>query len=367
MPKVSGVITALAAVVLLLAAAPAQAQLRMAPFDPARLGARPAVVHDRVIAAPGAGLATPTARVPPNAFEGRFPVDASYSVRLLLSPVYQPDAAVLQSVASFMGTLVHGGEMSGVSVFLGTPGEVALVCGSGAEACFNADENLMIVPAAPPPSGIAREEIMAHEYGHAVANGRSNHPFPAFTFGTKRWATYERVCPRYLRVLTDPTAKVTYRNHPGEAFADSYRVLNGGNAALFVFDRSYLPNPTDLRLIREDVLDPWHERPPLVLTGRFPPGDHPRVRRLTVTTPLDGLIQIRLQEPPGADFDVEVKGIGRPAPAPREDPQLRATTAARRDQDQAGSLICGTRKFAVTVRRRSGSGRYTLRIQRPTG
>ena len=58
-------------------------------------------------------------------------------MRVALSSAYEPDPAVAQSVASFIGGLVHGGEVVGVTVFLASPDELRLACGEGADACFN--------------------------------------------------------------------------------------------------------------------------------------------------------------------------------------------------------------------------------------
>jgi hypothetical protein len=337
----------------------AGARPRIEPFDPARLGRAPAQVRDRVITGRMPGLVVPKARVPPGPMQGRYFVDGRYTVKVVLSESYEPEPQVAQSVASFLGTLLHGGEIVGVTVFLASSEEVQLGCGPGAEACFNASSDMMLVPAAPPPSGIPREDILAHEYGHAVANGRNNFPFPAVSFGTKRWASYERVCPRFLRILVDPRARITYRTDPGEAFADSYRILNGGNPALWVFDRSYFPNAIDKRAIREDVLDPWVPRPPFRLTGTFPAG-RPGIttRRLRVVTPLDGVLRVRLSEPRGADFEVSATAPG----VPRRGPPIPNTG---RGSNRADALVCGQRAFTVTVRRRQGFGRFSLSVQRP--
>jgi hypothetical protein len=356
-----GLAAALAAAASMAAgASAADARPRAQPLDPSRLGRQPVgAIRDRVVSDSRMALVVPKARVPSGPFEGRYPVSGGYSVRVLLSESYEPDVRVSQSVADYLSTLLHGGEIRGVTVFLGSREELDLVCGRLAEACFNAGDNTMLVPAVPPPSGISQEDILAHEYGHALANGRSNYPFPAIAFGTKRWASYERVCPRFLRVLVDPEARITYRTDPGEAFADSYRIINGGNPRLWVFDRRYFPNPVDRRLIRQDVLQPWFQRPPFRLAGSFPAG-RPGIstRRLRIATPLDGILRIRLQEPPGADFEVSVQAAGQPRPP---------IAPARRGRfaNRAEALICGQRSFGVTVRRLSGYGRFTLSVQRP--
>jgi hypothetical protein len=311
-----------------------------------------------VIGAPGtAGLVTPRTKIEPGGLDARYPVGDGRTVRVILSEVYDPDPAVSQSVASFLGTLLHGGEIVGVTVFLGTAEQIRLGCGAGAEACFNAVENMMLVPAVPPPSGIPQEDILAHEYGHALANGRSNYPFPAVVFGTKRWATYEGVCPRFLRSIFAPGG-VLYRDLPGEGFADAYRVVNGGNPGLFMFNRAYFPDATASRLIRQDVLDPWHETPARVHRGAFSPaGAGGDTRRLHIPTPLDGLLRVNLLAAPGADYDLELRvpGVRRPSGVGKRRGRSEMTSA----------LICGSRSFDLTIRRQRGSGPYRLSVKRP--
>ena len=181
-------------------APPAGARPVARKLDPSHLGrSAPAGIRDRVIGRAGTqALEVPEARVPTGGLDGRYPLGDGRTVRVILSQVYKPDPQVSQSVATYLGTLLHGGEIVGVTVYLATPDELGLACGAGAEACFNSLTNLIVVPAVPPPSGISQEDILAHEYGHALANGRSNHPFPAVALGTKRWATYEQVCPRFV-------------------------------------------------------------------------------------------------------------------------------------------------------------------------
>lgn len=349
------------ALVLALAPSAATAQLRPSAqrLQPERLGRVPVAVRDRVITGPlPAALRSAAPRAPAGGLDARFPVGDGRTVRVILSQTYKSEPEVGQSVASFLGGLVHGGEIAGVTVFLGTTEEIRLTCGEGAEACFNSLENLMLVPATPPPSGIPQEEIVAHEYGHVVANGRSNYPFPAVAFGTKRWATYEHVCQRFLASLTRPGRQLTYRDDPGEAFADSYRILNGGNPGLFIFNRSYFPNATDLRLIRQDVVDPWFQRPPLIRGGSFPAGGPvAATRRFRIVTPLDGVLRISVLAAPGADYDLELSVAGVRHPI--------AQGKRRARSDQVAGLICGARSFVLTVRRNSGSGPFRLRISKP--
>lgn len=334
-------------------AADAAIPARAAALDPGSLGRRPVVIRDRRLS-PAAARNVFAAE--PGSFDGRYPVGDGHTVRIILSEFFPRDPAVPQAVATFMGRLVHGAEMERVTVFLAPREEIALVCGPDALACYSQLDNLMLVPVTS-VSGIPREEIIAHEYGHVVANSRNNFPFPAVNFGTKRWATYEHVCQRVFggRAPTSPAA--AYRQSPGEAFADSYRILNGGNPALWVFVRLYFPNAAALRAIRLDVLHPWSPPPPLRLSGSFSPARAGPTRRFRIVTPLDGLVRVALTGPRGADYGLQIRMPGgRP-------PVVRSTRPGA--VHRLNGLVCGSRVVFVTVRRTSGFGRFRLTVSKP--
>jgi len=322
-------------------------------MDAARLGRQPVVIRDRKISPAAARGAL---RAEPGSFDGRYPVGDGHTVRVILSEFFARDPAVPQSVATFMGTLVHGAEMDRVTVFLAPQEEIALACGAGALACYSQLDNLILVPAVAPP-GIPREEIIAHEYGHVVANARNNYPFPTIAFGTKRWATYEHVCQRVFRGPPPTSPAAAYRQAPGEAFADSYRILNGGNPALWVFVRRYFPNAVALRAIRLDVLRPWFQKPPFRLVGAFTPARAGPTRRFRIVTPLDGIVRVTVTGPPGASYKLEMRMPGGRPPVTRS---VRPGRIKR-----LNALACGSRVLFVTVRRTGGFGRFRLSVSRP--
>lgn len=353
-PSLRAALALLTSVITLVAAASADARPRAQKLDPARLGSQPVgLIRDRVLGAGPTTLRIPETRVPTGGFDARYALGDGRTVRVILSQVYEPEPAVSQSVADFLGGLLHGGEIVGVTVYLGSPDEIVLACGEGAEACFNSANNRILVPARPPASGIPQEDILAHEYGHAVANGRRNDPFPAVVFGPKRWSSYEEVCPRVFR---SQETEQRYRDIPGEAFADAYRIVSGGRPELFVFNPVYFPDATARRLIRTDVLDPWSPSPPRLRSASLP-ANGPDTRSHRIRTPLDGLLRAELIAPPGADYDLELRT-----------PFLRQpiVVAKRRGRSEAiSTLICGQRTFTLTVRRHSGAGRYRLSVGTP--
>ena len=116
-------------------------------------------------------------------------------------------------------------------------------------------------PAPIRPPTQTTEEVAAHEYGHAIAFARVNPYDPtgtAVTWGPVYWASYEGVCPRTADGQAFPGDEgAHYAQNPGEAWADTYRMLNGGQPSLWQFDNEFYPNATDYKLARDDITNPW--------------------------------------------------------------------------------------------------------------
>ena len=148
------------------------------------------------------------------------------------------------------------------------------------------------MPVEPATSDFSWQGALLHEYGHHIANSRTNTPFrPTVDYGPKRWATYENVCALTKRGKLHPGAESfpQYRLNPGEGWAESYRVVNEGLLGLtqedIVVDSRFYPNARATQLVRQDVLNPWKQGPSSTLTGRLTAG-HSRTYR--IATPLDG-------------------------------------------------------------------------------
>src|SRR5207253_573329 len=133
------------------------------------------------------------------------------------------------------------------------------------------------------------QSVATHEYGHHVAYNRRNTPWIAVDWGTKRWATYMRICSRTAGGTAFPGAEdVSYPLNPGEGFAESYRVLNetmGGIPLTWsIVDNSFRPDAAALQAIRDDVLQPWTGPTIDTIRGRFPQGR--KTWTVTLSTPL---------------------------------------------------------------------------------
>jgi hypothetical protein len=161
-----------------------------------RLGQVPFVsIRDRVLR-DGRRLAS--ARVA-DAHGGVYTVASGEQVKVYVSESYPIDDSLNQHWAEFMAKLVHGNEISKLTVYVAPMPEVQALCHSTeADGCYLLDQQEMVVSGETPPDGAPVEEIVAHEYGHHVALNRSNWPWQAALWGTKRWASYVQVCARVV-------------------------------------------------------------------------------------------------------------------------------------------------------------------------
>ncbi len=104
---------------------------------------------------------------------------------------------------------------------------------------------------------------MRHEYGHHIANHRSNAPWAAIDWGPKRWASASNVCAKVTRREAYPGDEGSnYALNPGEAWAETYRLLQERKAGITtstwpIIAPSFYPNEAALRAAELDVVQPW--------------------------------------------------------------------------------------------------------------
>ncbi|HEX8159676.1 MAG TPA: hypothetical protein VF526_20020 [Solirubrobacteraceae bacterium] len=236
---------------------------------------------------------------------------------------------------ALLNGLVHGAELSTVALVIATPAQAQARCG-GAESCYD-PETGTIVAADRAPRGYSVREMVAHEYGHHIAATQRNDPWDSYDWGTKRWASYEDVCASVAAGRLFPGDQgAHYGQNPGEAFADAYRILNGG-AGPSPFDSSLAPDKTSLQLLREDIERPWRGNRTLVRRGVAP-------ARVRTNTELDGTFTATA---PGRGLKVLDAGNGR---------------VLARGRGRVRARVCGQDAVTVVV---SGRGRFRLRMQRP--
>lgn len=324
---------------------------------PAWGAARP---RDTVIAAPSVG----SARISETAAASRYPVGGDgESVAIAITTACQAscDAAAPQPLADFLDTLVHGPEMSLLTIQLDTPAQIEFDCGFGAQACYYSGEDRIVLNgnATPTPDGASREFVLAHEYGHHVAGHRASPPpFPAaIDWGTPRWSSYEHVCQRSRAGSLFPGNEgLHYYRDPGEAFAESFAHLRFPQSGIpWRWIPPLEPDAAAFRAIRRDTLDPWRGRRAFHLRGRFPPSPRrPAVR--SFPTPLDGAVSLR---PAG----LRRYALSLLNPAGRILRTSRHGLSAGRRLDYT---VCGQSRLRVAVRPSGVAGRaFELQIQRP--
>jgi hypothetical protein len=330
--------------ILLLVAAPA--------------GAMPA--RDTIIAAPSPGAA----RISAGAAEGRYTVNdgSGTTVSIAVTAACQASCSAVdpQGIANFLGTLVHGPEMALLTVQLNTPAQIEYDCGFGAQACYYANENRIVISGndSPTRDEASREFVLAHEYGHHVARHRvSPPPFPApLDWGTARWASQEGVCRlRRARLVFPGSLGLHYYRDPGEAFAEAFarNRFPESNLSWRWLD-ALRPDAAAFRAIRADTLDPWSGRTPFRLSGRLPPARRAKV--MAFRTPMDGTVSLRpadrrryatsLVDPTGQ----RLRGIGHGLGPGRP---LNFT-------------VCGQSRLRIAIRSSiRARGTFKVQVQRP--
>jgi hypothetical protein len=276
------------------------------------------------------------------------------SVTINVSDAYPVDQALPQKWATFLGTLVHGIEMSRLTLDLAPLSEVTGVCGPQALACYNPSTET--IEASPddeldsPPAA----QIITHEYGHHIAENRTNAPFDAESFGTKRWASYMQICKFTASGKYSPGDEgQNYAENPGEAFAEAYRVLNlvktgtpRTNAGWDIVSTDFFPSDQALTLLEQDVTTPWKGPTLTRWQGSFGYGTQ---RTRTVTTALDGTFVARLHAPSKSRWTLVAKSGST---------LLGQGTTVRLQ-------ICGQRKVTLQVKRTTGTGAFTVDISKP--
>jgi hypothetical protein len=273
-------------------------------------------------------------------------------VTIYTSNAYTVDNAANQRWADFLGTLVHGRELSLVSVYFAPPAQIQTMCGGeDILGCYGHDR---IVAPGNDTLEVSAESVLTHEYGHHIAAHRSNAPWPALAWGTKRWASYEQVCRRARARELFPGAEgpLLYLFNPGEVFAETYRLMNEHKAGVpetpwRVVDQSLIPNDRDLTLVEQDVTQPWTVNRGLRLSGRFGTRGA-SVRNFKIATPLDGNFSASVQSDARVRLDV-----------------LSGKKRIARGTGSTSGTLCGPRTLTLRVTRTSGSGPFTLAVSLP--
>jgi hypothetical protein len=281
------------------------------------------------------------------------------TVRINLSKKLYPqrDAAVAQQWADFFASLLHGPELASLDAYLLSASEVQRECGPGALACYG--RNRIIAPAEDPSFDVSAQSVVAHEYGHHVAAHRLDTPWDAIDYGTKRWASYEKVCSKTRKGLYYPGDETEehYFYNPGEGFAEAYRVLNERRLSLDeapwdIVTNELFPDDNALALIEQDVSTPWTKNTALTRTGSV--STSAKSRSFAVPTPLDGRFSVRLSSSAKATFRLDILS-----------PTATRLAQATGRNASASTTVCGQRALKIRVTDVSGAGAFRLTISRP--
>jgi len=286
----------------------------------------------------------------PGAWGGVYTAKSGAQVTIYSSRYYPVDESVNQAAADFVGSLVHGTEISGVKIYFAPPAEVGILCYTpDADGCYFPDTGEIVTVGEDTQWGTV-EQVVTHEYGHHIANNRVNDPWPAIAYGTKRWATYERVCAKEAAGTAFPGDEAEhYFQNPGESFAESFMHLNMQKLGLseppWGYDPMFTPDAGALAAIEQDVLKPWKDDAIKRWSGRFT--RRGQAKTFTFKTPLDGVFASQLRGPHGSTLRLS---------GPAEVKRLSSTLSA--------GLVCGER--TVSARFVAGApGRFTAAVAIP--
>lgn len=295
----------------------------------------------------------------PNGFwGGQYRIASGESVTVYASNSYPMDPALGQRWADFLGSLVHGPELSTVTVLLATPAQISRACGPSAVACYDPRSESLYTPGEDPASDLSAEAVITHEYGHHVANNRSNPPWSAIDYGPKRWASSMQVCAKTAAGQLFPGAENgrQYQLNPGEGWAETYRVLNERKAGIpetpwDIVSQSLYPSAAALTAAEQDVVAPWARNATstqrAALTAR-------KTRTFTVATPLDGSLKVTLRHSAGLRLAVDVFASS-----------TRIAHAVTTGVVSRSVTVCGTRSYRVKVTDLRGRGSVSLAVAKP--
>jgi hypothetical protein len=291
---------------------------------------------------------------------GTYTLPDGMKVSVYVSSAYPEAEPLARKWADFFGGLVHGSEISAMKAYFAPLEDVQEMCGSvEAIGCYGGQE---LVVTGDSSTGIPPASVAAHEYGHHIAANRVNPPWPAIDWGTKRWSSQLGVCSRVKSGTAFPGDEdYNYSLNPGEAFAESYRVLveTNGTAQGYswpIVDPSFRPNLQSLEALRDDVLKPWTGPTTTKIAGKFL--RRSRTWSTQVATPLDGDLRVQLTASGRGANDVALlSGDGQ-------------TVLATGSWSSSGGKsleyrVCGARSVKVRVARGGAAARFTLRVVVP--
>jgi hypothetical protein len=311
------------------------------------------IVDTQVTAASVAAVA------PAGYWGGQYRTAAGEPVTIYASNSYPVDPALGQRWADFLATLVHGPEISTVTVLLATSAQIARTCGADAVACYSPQEGLLYTPGEDPGGDISAEAVITHEYGHHIAASRSNAPWLALDWGPKRWASAMQVCAKARSGALVPGAEdpSQYTLNPGEGWAETYRVLNERKAGRVetpwqIVTQALYPTAVALTAAEQDVIGPWQAATTTTQTAAL--SRTTKTRTFTVATQLDGTLKLTLRPSAGLRLSVDVFASS-----------TRAAHVVSARAFTRTFTVCGARSYRFRVTDLAGRGTASLTVSKP--
>lgn len=286
---------------------------------------------------------------------GVYTTPSGETIHFYVSDSYQPNNAENQRWTDYLGWLYHSDELSRLTVYMVKPSELPSFCGAWATACYAPALQAMVVPGES-SAGWSIDQIVAHEYGHHLANNRINPPWDALSWGTKRWSSYANICRRAQQGTAFPgLTGATYGLTAAEAFAEAFRVTNELRVARSttwpIVDSSFYPNAIARELIRLDAVQPWAGIS-TATTSRFTSYGG-RVQGFTSRAPMDGTMTVSLTTRSGPNYELQLvdRSTG--------DVIDKASTVQGRASFTV--TLCGQRSLVVRIRRNnSKTGTFSV-------
>jgi hypothetical protein len=290
---------------------------------------------------------------------GVYRASTGENVTVYASNAYPMDPALGQRWADFLASLIHGAELSKVTVLLSTADEISRVCGQDSLACYSARGAQLYAPGEDPTSSLSAEAVITHEYGHHIAANRNNAPWDALDWGPKKWDSSMQVCTATRQGRLSPGAEdpVRYEQNPGEGWAETYRLLNQRRLGFpespwEIVSQSLYPTDAALAAAQQDVTSPWNGNTTTTRSGAVTRTS--RTRTYTVATPLDGTLKLTLRTSAGLRVAVDLF-----ASSTRVAHATGAGTLAR------STTVCGARSYRVRVTELKGRGSFQLAVSKP--
>ena len=281
-------------------------------------------------------------------------------VDVRVSDALPPETSTPEGWAEFLVGLTHGAELPRLTTFVVSFDEVQEICGSRSAGCYG--QNRMIVPGET-AFDVTPEEIVRHEYGHHIANHRQNAPWAAIDWGPKRWASASNICARVSRREAYPGDQGSnYARNPGEAWAETYRLMDERKAGITtatwpILAPSFYPAEAALQAAEADVLQPWAASRTTTATRVFGKRTS-KVWWIPVAAALDGEYRISATLPAGGTHEVALVAANRRTVLERL--QWTGQRVKRAD-----GTICGQRSLYVRVTQKGSLGRVRVSVTTP--